>query len=306
MNMHILIPGSVPHTAQEIYKTNLHTLTAGTGYFLLLAGDQRLEHLGADIPHDTTVVESFYPSHMFRIASQGGIPLATQYGLVAHYGTQFPNIPYIIKMTGKTNSLSLDVHDPYSVPLTTIEDIIALQKNTQLTVCGVGISIYIGSMYESAMLEYAARTIIQAQRHGLITIVWIYARGKNLITPHTITPAKLACVAASLGADFVKIVPSLYDADQETAQELRILTSYAEHTGVLCAGGEYTTDIQMLLHRAALYKYKGNARGIAMGRNLILRTLSEAHALCEALKAVIHNKSDSQNAYELYKKLAQK
>ena len=306
MQIPLIIPGSVPLRAQEIYTTNWQTLTAQTGFLFFLAGDQRLEHQDNDLKQNVTILESWYPSHMFRIALKSNIPLATHYGFVAQYGTQFPTIPYIIKMTGTTNIVSPEQQDPLSTPLATIDDIITLQKNTQLIVSAVGISLYSGSIYEPEMLSYAARTIIKAHEHGLITIVWIYVRGRHITAKNNVTSAGLACIASAIGADFVVIKPTPGATDEEKIQAMRTITICAERMGVISTGGEYTTDIHALLHTASLYKHKGHAQGLALGRNGVNRSLSEASALCMAFKEIIHGNRDSQTAYELYKKMIEK
>ena len=75
-----------------------------------------------------------------------------------------------------------------------------------LNILAVGYTIYLGSEHEATMLHQAARIIYDAHQHGLITVLWIYPRGKAVADekdPHLIAGA--TGVAACLGSDFVKV-----------------------------------------------------------------------------------------------------
>ena len=73
------------------------------------------------------------------------------------------------------------------------------RKNSKLNILGIGYTIYLGSEYESAMLNAAAQAIFEAHQNGLIVVLRIYPRGTavgNEKDPHLIAGA--AGVAAAL------------------------------------------------------------------------------------------------------------
>ena len=44
----ILVPLDVPSAMREVYITNYRKITHGTGRLMLMAGDQKVEHLNDD------------------------------------------------------------------------------------------------------------------------------------------------------------------------------------------------------------------------------------------------------------------
>ena len=86
-----------------------------------------------------------------------------------------------------------------------IDDVMSLVHNG-INVVGIGYTIYIGSEFEHEMLSEAAQFIRQAHELGMVSVVWMYPRGKavpNEKDPQLISGA--AGVAACIGADFAKV-----------------------------------------------------------------------------------------------------
>ena len=81
----------------------------------------------------------------------------THLGLITRYGKYYSDIPYIIKLDGKTN---LSQSEPYSQQLWTVEQVLTFTWKQYTHICGVGYTIYLGSEYERNMLVEAT-TIIQ-------------------------------------------------------------------------------------------------------------------------------------------------
>ena len=138
---------------------------------------------------------------------------------------------------------------------------------------------------KAEMLREAAQLVFQAHQAGLVTVLWIYPRGKAVKDekdPHLIAGA--AGVAAALGSDFVKVnypekagagfVPSFREAVQA-----------AGRTKVVCAGGE-STDARSFLQRLHDQIHISGAAGNATGRNIHQRPLAEAVRLCNAIYAI--------------------
>ena len=96
--------------------------------FMLFACDQKIEHLNA-----------IDPRHFFNIASQGRLSaMATQLGLIAKYGSEFPKVPYIAKLNSKTNIVPTEQKDPLSRQLWSVDQVLDLKQRERLSIVGVG------------------------------------------------------------------------------------------------------------------------------------------------------------------------
>jgi len=83
---------------RENYVTNYLTITRETGRLMLFAGDQKVEHLNHDFFGEGIHPDDSDPEHLFKIAARANIGVfATQLGLIAKYGMDYPDIPYLIK-----------------------------------------------------------------------------------------------------------------------------------------------------------------------------------------------------------------
>lgn len=103
MDNPILIPVDVPEQKIE-YVKNIKTATHDTGRLMLFAGDQKVEHMNHDFYGEGIAPDDANPEHMFQIASKAKIGVfATQLGLVARYGDEYPDVPYLIKLNSKTD-----------------------------------------------------------------------------------------------------------------------------------------------------------------------------------------------------------
>ena len=65
-----------------------------------------------------------------------------------------------------------------------IDDVSALLHNG-INVVGIGYTVYIGSEYEHEMLTEATTFIRQAHEMGMISVVWMYPRGKQFLMRKT-------------------------------------------------------------------------------------------------------------------------
>ena len=146
---------------------------------------------------------------LFKIASQAKIGVfASQLGLIARYGADYKNIPYLVKINSKSNIIGTSQADPISSTWFDIEQVVEFKENSGLNIMGIGYTVYLGSEYEAQMLTEAAQAIYEAHQYGLLSVVWCYPRGKGVKDEkdsHLIAGA--AGTAATLGTDFVKVNP---------------------------------------------------------------------------------------------------
>lgn len=294
----IPIPLDVAEDKKKIYETNFQKVTQESGRLMLFAGDQKVEHLNNDFYGEGITPEDNNPEHMFTIASKARIgAFATQLGLLAHYGGDFPKVPYIIKMNAKTNLVKTDQQDPISTAWFGIQEILQFKHTSQLDIVGIGYTVYLGSEHENDMLTQAARLIREAHENGLLTILWMYPRGKAVPKekdPHIIAGA--AGTAASLGTDFVKVN---YPASDSPAGALQEAVVAAGKTKLICAGGtkEEVAPFLQTLHDQI---HISGASGNATGRNIHQRPLDEAVKFCNAIAAVTFDNKSVTDALTIY------
>ena len=284
----IFIPADVPRSRKKEYLKNYATITKN-GRLILFAADQKLEHLNADFVGPALDPSIADTEHLFRIASQGKIgALATQLGLIAHYGQQYNSIAYLVKLTGTTNLVPPDQQDPLSSLLWKTDDVIAFKKESHLNICGIGLTIYLGSEFEKIMLAQAAQQIFEAHQHGLVTVAWVYPRGKAITLANTAELiAGAAGVAACLSSDFVKVHPPASTTKQSSAQLLQHAATAAGKTKIICAGGALV-DPKIFLEQLYQQIHVGNTSGCAVGRNIFQRPLAQAIAITKAIAGIVY------------------
>ncbi len=287
------VPADVPAAARETYIDNYLKATRGTGRLMLFACDQKIEHLNEDFFGEGISPEDNEPEHLFRIGSQGvcGV-LAGQRGLIAQYAADYPEINYLVKMNSKTHLIKTSAtnpekhqDDPYSPQLYDIQTVLDLRDNG-VNAVGVGYTIYLGSEYESTMMQEAGQLIADAHSLGLIVVLWIYPRGKAVVDEKDANLiAGAAGVALCLGADFVKVNPPKGDDTESSAQKIVQASKASGRTGLVCAGGS-TVAADVFLTQLWEQIHIGGAKGNATGRNIHQRSLAEAVRLTKAISAI--------------------
>lgn len=285
----IIIPADVPPSMHATFIDNYLTLSKNTGKFFIFACDQKIEHLNADFYGTNIHPDANHPEHLFKIAHAGYVgALATQPGLIARYAKPYNNINYIAKLNSKTSLIPTEQKDPLSRQLWNVENIVRLAKQSSLPIGGVGYTIYLGSEYESIMIHEAAQVVFEAHQHGLITMLWIYLRGKAIEDDQDGMLTTGACgLATALGADIVKIKPPKAD-DQKTSEDwLKIAALAAGNTKVVCAGGS-VMNIKTFLERLQNQLEKGNTSGCATGRNIFQRSYTDAVAVTKSIAEIVY------------------
>ncbi len=296
----IVIPADVRSDNEEEYVKNYLNLTERTGRLMLFAGDQKVEHLNDDFYGSGIAKDDADPVHIFQIASRAKIGvLATQFGLIAKYGPDFPKIPYLVKLNSKTNLIPRADKDPLSTAWVDVAQVVRLKEDSGLNILGVGYTVYLGSEYEHIMLREAAQAVTAAHRHGLIAIIWSYPRGKavpNEKDAHLVAGA--AGAAAALGADFVKVnMPE--SKDTNPMESLKEAVAAAGKTGLVCAGGP-AVDPRAFLQRLYDQIHIAGAVGNATGRNIHQKPLAEAVSFANAIHAIAVEDKTVDEAMKIY------
>lgn len=296
----IKVPLDVPQEARETYIKNYMEITKETGKMMLFAGDQKVEHLnddffGKDIPADDND-----PEHLFKIASQGKIGVfATQLGLIARYGMDYQDVPYLVKVNSKSHLVKTDQMDPFSNQWYNMDQVAQFRDNSGLKILGIGYTLYLGSEDEAYMLNQAAQIIYEAHKYGLITVLWIYPRGnavENEKDPHLIAGA--TGTGACLGADFVKVnYPNKEGVKSEEAFKEAVLA--AGRTKVVCAGGG-SDEPKAFLQKLYDQIHVSGAQGNATGRNVHQKSLDEAVRMCDAIYAITVEDASVDEALKIY------
>lgn len=295
------IPADVPPQMRDVYTHHYEKITHGSGRLMLFAGDQKVEHMNADFFGEHITPENNTPAHMFEIAQKAKIgAFATQLGLISHYGNEYPGIPYLVKLNSKSNLVPVSQAESKSFAWYTVEQVMEFKQNTGFNILGIGYTIYVGSEHEAHMFSEAAHMIYAAHQHGLITVLWMYPRGKAVAQekdPHIIAGA--AGIGACLGADFVKVnYPDAPEAQQQ-AESLKEAVLAAGNTKVICAGGA-TKEARAFLQDLYDQIHIAGAAGNATGRNIHQRPLDEAVRLCNATYAVTVEGKNMDEAMEIY------
>jgi len=295
----IKVPLSVPSDKKSTYRKNYTSLTANTGRLFLIAGDQKVEHLNADFFGPGISPEDATPEHLFKIAagSHGGV-LAAPLGLISRYGADYPKIPYLIKINGKTN---LGTEEKNSAQIWwPVEEIVKFKKQSGLNIVGIGYTLYLGGQFEAQMLVQAARAIFSAHQSGLTAVLWVYPRGKNIKEEDIHVISGGAGVAACLDADFVKVkYPYSLKDKKAIALKFQEVTQAAGRTKVVCVGGRKQSVPEILSALENQLKF-GRTSGLAMGRNMHQRPLAEATRLAEAIGKMIFHNASAPEALDVY------
>jgi len=297
----VIVPLDVPKAMRDTYVKNVMEITKGSGRLMLFAGDQKVEHLnddffGAGVPEDDAD-----PEHLFRIASQAKIGVfATQLGLIARYGMDYRDIPYLVKVNSKTHLVETSQADPFSNLWYDVDQVAEFKENSGLNILGIGYTIYLGSEFEAEMLVQAAQVVYDAHQHGMLSVLWIYPRGaavKDEKDPHLIAGA--TGVGACLGSDFVKVnYPKKEGA--KSAEIFKEAIKAAGRTKVVCAGGT-SDECEAFLKKLYDQIHISGAQGNATGRNIHQKSLDEAVRMCNAVYAITVEDSSVEDALKIYR-----
>jgi fructose-bisphosphate aldolase/6-deoxy-5-ketofructose 1-phosphate synthase len=296
----IKVPLDVPQDARETYIKNYMKITSNSGNMMLFAGDQKVEHLNDDFFGEDVPADDNDPEHLFKIAANSKIGVfATQLGLIARYGMDYTDVPYLVKVNSKSHLVKTKQDDPYSGQWYDMDQIAQFRENSGLDILGIGYTIYLGSKYEAEMFHQAAQLIYEAHQYGMLTVLWIYPRGESVANekdPHLIAGA--TGVGACLNADFVKVnYPKAEGMSTEEAFKEAVLA--AGRTKVVCAGGS-SDDPKSFLEKLYAQIHVSGACGNATGRNVHQKSLDEAVRMCNAIYAITVEDASVEDALKIY------
>ena len=300
------VPADVPDELIETFIQNMDAATAGTGKMNLFACDQKIEHLNDDFYDGDEIIplSSNDPEHLFKIGQrcheEGTIGvLAGQLGLISHYARDYPEIPYLVKLNSKSHLVKKGQRDPISQALWDMDDVMSLVHNG-INVVGIGYTIYVGSEFEHEMLSEAAQFIRQAHELGMISVVWMYPRGKAVSDekdPQLISGA--AGVATCIGADFAKVnYPTAWEGMTQS-ESLAIASQASGRTGIICSGGG-SLPPEQFLQRLWDQMNVGGCRGAATGRNIHQKNTEEAVRMTAACHAIICDGASVDTALSIF------
>ncbi len=220
------------------------------GKAMFLAYDHGLEHGPSDF-HD----QDADPNYIIDIARKGKYnAIIFQKGIAEKYNDKIrkSHVPLIIKLNGKT---SLSGGEPIS------RQICSVKEALRLGAVAVGYTIYIGSKYESVMLQEFEKIEKEAHQSGLPVILWAYPRGEGIANKK---PEELMAYAArfglEVGADIVKI------AYHGTVKDLKWAVKSAGKTKVVIAGGLKDEESEVLNKVNEIMS--AGCIGLAIGRNI--------------------------------------
>jgi len=290
------IPLGVPKEKEKEYLKNYNLATRNTGNLFMFACDQKVEHLNDDFTGHGVSAEMSDPEHFFKIAAKARIGvMATQLGMLSLYARDYPQISYLVKVNSKTNILTTKHKDPLSDIWIHLDEIIKFKKQSKLNIVGVGYTIYLGSWYESEMFNQAAHLIYQAHQAGLITVLWMYPRGKAVKDETDIhLIAGGAGVACCLGSDFVKVNYPYGKNSLATAKKFKEVVNAAGRSKVICVGGP-KSEPKKFLKEVYLQKTVAGTCGSAIGRNIYQNSFEDAVKIANHVADIIFNDKKSKD-----------
>jgi hypothetical protein len=136
----IIVPLDVPQECRSKYKENYLKITKDRGRLMLFAGDQKAEHLNDDFFGPEIDPQDNDPEHLFRIAAAGNIGVfAAQLGLIARFGMDYSNVPYLVKLNSKTNLVKTAQAEPCSPQWIDVSQVVDFKESSGLEILGVGL-----------------------------------------------------------------------------------------------------------------------------------------------------------------------
>ncbi len=297
------IPADVPSDMAKTYEENYRLVTKDTGHLALFAGDQKVEHLNDDFYGETSAgpiaLDDADPEHLFRIARDGVVGcLATQLGLIARYGPDYSEVPYLVKMNSKSHLIKGDLGDPRTKAWVNMDQVESL-RDAGLKIVGIGFTVYIGSEFESEQMVEAAQACYEAHRRGMLAVIWAYPRGRAVPDErdaHLIAGA--AGLAATLGADFCKVnYPKVKEGSVPEAFREAVMA--CGRTKLITAGGE-GTGVESFLQTLHDQIFISGAAGSATGRNIHQKPLAEAVRMTKAIASITYGGWSVADAVAVY------
>lgn len=162
--------------------------------------------------------------------------------------------------------------------------IVAIEDAIRLNVCGMALSIYVGSEHEHQTLTNLTKLVDAGERYG-IPVLAVTAVGKEMARDARYLG--LCCrIAAELGARFVK---TYYCEDFE-----RVVASCP--VPLVIAGGKKIPERDAL--QLAYDAVQSGAVGVDMGRNIFQS--EDPVAMIASVRVIVHENNTVEEAFELF------
>lgn len=190
--------------------------------------------------------------------------------------------PMVLRVSGGPTVVGKDLANETIV--TSIKE--AIRHN----VVGVGVSVFIGSNYETQTITNLAHVVTDAHQYG-IPVLGITAVGKELDKRDARFLSLASRVTAEMGADIVK---TYYCEDFEK------VTSTCPVPIVIAGGPKFDTIREAL--EITYYALAQGAAGVDMGRNIWQSAHPEA--MIKAIHSIVKNNYSVNEAVELYETAA--
>ena len=166
---------------------------------------------------------------------------------------------------------------------------LSIEDALRLNAAALAVQVFIGGEHETKSVHNMTRLVDRAQRYG-VPVLAVTAVGRELTRDAKYM--RLATrICAELGASYVKTYYVADGFDTVTA---------ACPVPIVIAGGKKLPE-KDALHLAASAVREG-ASGVDMGRN-IFQSENPA-AMIQAVRRVVHEDADPDEAYDLYRELA--
>ena len=192
------------------------------------------------------------------------------------------DVPIILRVSGGTSVVGEDLSN--EVITVSVEEMI------RLNVAAVGLSVFVGTDYESQTLESLAMLANECEESG-IPVMAVTAVGKEL-EKRTARYLALCCrIAAELGAKIVKT----YYCDEDFEK----VTNGCPVPVVMAGGPKCETELEVFE-----FVYDGiqkGAIGVNLGRNVWQNPYPLA--MMRALNAVVHDEATPKQAFDFFKSL---
>lgn len=289
-----------PGTLTNLARLLNHGKLGGTGKLVLLPVDQGFEHGPARsfAPNPP----AYDPRYHFELAIAAGCNgYAAPLGFLEAGAREFAGeIPLILK--ANDHDVLLNESDPTQALTGSVEDAL------RLGCVGIGFTIYPGSAHRFEMYEQIRACAEEAKRHGLIVMIWSYARGSGLSkTGETAIDVigYAAQIAAQLGAHIIKVKLPNEHIELEAARKvyekeqipIATLSERVRHV-VQCAfygrrivifsGGVIESDDALLDEMRAIHA--GGGFGSIIGRNSFQRSKPDALRLLNTIMDIYGEK----------------
>lgn len=160
------------------------------------------------------------------------------------------------------------------------------EEAIRLNVCGVGLSVFVGTEFEKQTLTGLSELVNQGEKYG-IPVLGITAVGKELEKRDSRYLALCCRICAELGA---RVVKTYYCEDFEKVAGTCPVP-------VVIAGGpklETEMDVFNMTHEAV----SRGAAGVDMGRNIWQR--DNPVAILRAIRGIVHENMTAKQAHEMF------